>query len=173
MIVSARKYIVLIGISPNNLLGKVFKRKLESIGIIMNVAATDESGMITSALKKGDCAILVSYSGNNEQREPVRFINKLKENEVNIIGITGGGDNALRESVDCVLTISSRERLYSKISNFTSEESIMHIFNLLYACCFPKNYDSNYKHKLYNSIELEHRRGASLFNMKEDNKETE
>lgn len=171
MILSAR-YIVLFGISPNTLLGRILKRKLESIGIIMSVASVDESGMVSGALKKGDCAILVSYSGNNDLREPMRYLVPLKEKGVDLIGITGGGNNFIRQNIDCVLTISSRERLYSKISNFTSEESIMHIFNLLYACCFAKNYDKNYSHKVQNSQELEYRRNASLYSMQEEDLET-
>jgi DNA-binding MurR/RpiR family transcriptional regulator len=167
IILSARKYIVLFGISPNNLLGRILKRKMESIGILITVASTDESGTIAAALKEGDCAIVVSYSGNNEMREPMRFVKMLKGKGVNLIGITGGGDNFLRQNIDCILTISSRERLFSKISNFTSEASIMHIFNLLYSCCFARNFDENYTHKVHNSQELEYRRDASLYNMQE------
>ncbi|OTN76369.1 hypothetical protein A5886_001446 [Enterococcus sp. 8G7_MSG3316] len=166
MILSSR-YIVLFGISPNNLLGRVLKRKMESIGIIMSVASVDESGMVSAALKEGDCAVIVSYSGNNDLREPMKYIKPLKDRGVNLIGITGGGNNYIRQNIDCVLTISSRERLYSKISNFTSEESIMHIFNLLYACCFAQNFDENYTHKVQNSQELEYRRNASLYSMRE------
>lgn len=166
------RYIVLFGISPNNLLGRILKRKLESIGIIMSVASVDESGMMSAALRKGDCATIVSYSGNNELREPMRFVKPLKEKGVELIGITGGGNNFIRQHIDCVLTISSRERLYSKISNFTSEESIIHIFNLLYSCCFARNYDKNYAHKVQNSQELEYRRNASLYSMREEELET-
>lgn len=166
-ILGARRYIVLFGISPNNLLGRIFKRKLESIGILMTVASMDESGMISSALEEGDCAIIVSYSGNNELREPMRYVQELKEKKVKLIGITGGGSNFIRQTIDCVLTISSRERLYSKISNFTTEESIMHLFNLLYANCFARSFDQNYTHKVYNSKRLEYRRNASLYNMQE------
>lgn len=98
----------------------------------------------------------------------MRYIKTLKDQEVDLIGITSGGNNYIRKNIDCVLTISSREKLYSKISNFTTETSILHIFNLLYACCFAKNYDQNYVHKVQNSQELEYRRNASLFDMQEE-----
>ncbi|WP_265456999.1 MurR/RpiR family transcriptional regulator [Enterococcus sp. HY326] len=168
-ILQARRYIVLFGISPNNLLGAILKRKFASIGILMEVALTDESGTYASAMKEGDCGIILSYSGNNEEREPMRFVKALKEQKVNLIGITGGGKNFLREEIDCILTISSRERLYSKISNFTTEESIMHIFNLLYAVCFSKNFEESYQHKVVTSKKFENRRNASLINMQEGN----
>jgi len=168
-ILDAKRNIVLFGISPNNLMGELLRRKLDSIGIILTIARVDESGTLASSLKDGDCAILVSYSGNNEEREPMRYLKKLKLNHVNLIAITSEGDNYLRDNVDCVLTISSREKLYSKIGNFTTEESILHLFNLIYACCFSRNFIHNYNYKLKNSEKFEYRRGSNSFDIKEDN----
>jgi len=166
-ILNYRKNIVLFGISPNNLMGQLLRRKLESIGIILTVANTDEGGSLAAALQKGDCAILVSYSGNNLSREPMRFVETLKQNHVNLIAITSAENNYLRKNIDCCLTISSREKLYSKIGNFITEESIIHIFNLIYACCFARNFIHNYDYKLKNSEDLEYRRNSSMFNIKE------
>lgn len=162
------RHIVLFGISPNTILGELFKRKMESIGILINISSVDESGMISHSLGERDCAIIVSYSGNNEHREPMRFIRTLEHNQVPMIGITGGGDNYIRKHIDCVLTISSRERLFRKISGFASEESILFLFNVLFSYCFTRNYEDNFTYKVQNSIELEHRRSASLNEMKED-----
>ncbi|WP_334340116.1 MurR/RpiR family transcriptional regulator [Companilactobacillus sp. HBUAS56275] len=154
-ILNASRNIVLFGISPNNLMGQLLRRKLNSIGIILTIANTDENGMLASGLNKGDCAILVSYSGNNKSREPMRFLELLKKNHVNLIAITSAENNYLRENVDCCLTISSREKLYSKIGNFTTEESILHIFNLIYACLFSRNFIHNYNYKVKNSENFE------------------
>ncbi|HIY92486.1 MAG TPA: MurR/RpiR family transcriptional regulator [Candidatus Companilactobacillus pullicola] len=166
-ILNASRNIVLFGISPNNLMGQLLRRKLNSIGIILTIANTDENGMLASGLNKGDCAILVSYSGNNKSREPMRFLELLKKNHVNLIAITSAENNYLRENVDCCLTISSREKLYSKIGNFTTEESILHIFNLIYACLFSRNFIHNYNYKVKNSENFEYRRNASLFDIQE------
>ncbi|GEO46142.1 MurR/RpiR family transcriptional regulator [Companilactobacillus kimchii] len=167
-IINARKNIVLFGISPNNLMGQLLRRKLDSIGIILTVASTDESGMLSNALRDGDCAILVSYSGNNKTREPMRYLKTLQDNNVNVIAITSEENNYLRNNTDCTLTISSREKLYSKIGNFTTEESILHIFNLIYACCFSRNFIHNYNYKLKNSEKYEYRRDSELFDIKEN-----
>lgn len=166
-ILNASKNIVLFGISPNNLMGQLLRRKLNSIGIILTIANTDENGMLASGLNKGDCAILVSYSGNNKNREPMRFLELFKKNQVNLIAITSAEDNYLRKNIDCCLTISSREKLYSKIGNFTTEESILHIFNLIYACLFSRNFIHNYDYKVKNSENFEYRRNSSLFDIKE------
>ena len=92
----------------------------------------------------------------------------LKQNKVKLIGITGGGNNYIRERVDCVLSISSRERLYTKISNFSTEESILIILNVLFSCYFARNYEKNLRYKTENSRTLEISREASLKEMKEN-----
>lgn len=166
-ILNVKRNIVLFGISPNSLMGQLLRRKLGSIGIILTVAQTDESGMLAATLRDGDCAILVSYSGNNMEREPMRYLKRLKKNHVNLIAVTSDGDNYLRDNIDCILTISSREKLYSKIGSFTTEESILHLFNIIYACCFSRNFIHNYNYKLTNSEQFEHRRNSNLFDIKE------
>ncbi|MBT9777351.1 SIS domain-containing protein [Clostridium sp. MCC353] len=161
-------HVTLFGISPNNLLGELFRRKMESIGRLVYISAVDESGMLSSSLTADDCAVMISYSGNNENREPMRFIKKLQENQVPMIGITSGGNNYIRENIDCILTISSRERLFSKISGFSTEASILSILNILFSCCFVKNYERNLEYKIKNSKNFEFRRRASLVDMKEE-----
>ena len=49
----------------------------------------------------------------------------------------------IRKSLNCVLTMSSRERLYTKISNFATEESIIYILNVLFSCYFAEDYENN------------------------------
>ena len=154
MLLSSR-HIVVFGISPNNILGELFKRKMESIGHLVYIANMGESGMIANSLTEEDCAVLISYSGNNENREPMRYIKALKENNVKLVGITSGGNNYIRENIRCVLTISTHERLFTKISGFATEESINFILNILFAYCFSQNYMQNYNHKINNSIALE------------------
>lgn len=161
-------HIALFGISPNNLMGELFRRKMESIGRLIYISSVDECGMLSSSLNSEDCAIMISYSGNNENREPMRFIKRLQENQVPMIGITSGGSNYIRENIDCILTISSRERLFSKIAGFSTEASIMNILNILYSCCFVRDYESNLEYKIKNSKDFEFRRRASLVEMREE-----
>ena len=123
---------------------------------------------ITSLLDENDCAIIISYSGNNKESVPMCFIELLKAKNVSMIGITSKGENYIREEIDCVLTISSWERLYSKIAGFTTEESIMHILNILYSCYFAKNYQEYINYKVNNSRMFEKARITSIKNLKED-----
>lgn len=165
--ISARR-IVLFGLDPNSFFADIFKWKMLSIGQVVTVAKTGEAGMLAHAMTDEDCGIIISYSGNNPQKEPLMHLDLLKQNNVKLIGITGGGNNYIRERVDCVLSISSRERLYTKISNFSTEESILIILNVLFSCYFARNYEKNLRYKTENSRTLEISREASLKEMKEN-----
>ena len=160
--------IVVFGMSPNNILANLFRRKMESIGRLVYIPTLDESGITSRSLSSEDCAIVISYSGSNEMREPMKYIADMKSNGVKLIGLTSGGNNYIRDEIETTLCISSREKLYTKISSFATEESILHLLNILYSCYFAMDYERNLEFKMKNSRELEYRRRASLLKMKED-----
>lgn len=161
------RHIVIFGISPNSFLGELFRRKMITIGKQVDLARSGESGIIARTLNKDDCAIMISYSGNNEAADPMVHLSVLLENEVPTIGITSGGDNYLHRNLSCILTMSSKERLYTKIANFSTEESLQFIFNVLFANYFVKNYQDNNLYKIRNSKILESVRVAALREMKD------
>lgn len=144
--------------SPNTYLGELFKRKLITIGKSANVALNGEAGIVAASLGPQDCALIISYSGNSVSQNPINRISILKKNCVPMIGITSGGDNYIRKNLDCVFTMSSRERLYSKIANYSTEESLNYILNVLFSCCFARHYKENFDFKIQNSRLLEHER---------------
>ncbi len=162
------KTITLFCISPYIYLAEIFRRKMLSIGVIVEIANPLEARLSAQVLTESDCAILISYSGNNEILEPISHISALKKRGVKIIGITSVGDNYIRKNVDCVLTMSSRERLYSKISNFATEESVHFLLNVLFSCYFKQNYQANLDHKIFNAKEIERQRFSTLNNIKEN-----
>lgn len=157
MLSQARR-IVVLGVSPNNLLGDIFRRKMNTIGRSVEVILSGETGITVSGLTKYDAAILISYSGNDVSREPMKFIPQMKRQGVKLIGITSDGGNYIHQEIETILRISSRERLYKKISNFSTEESILFLLNILYAGVFSKNYLTNYNFKVQNSMNLEETR---------------
>ncbi len=161
------KTIAVFGMSPNTLVARLFRRKMLTIGRNVQIFDSDQ-GLLANSLGAGDCAILVSYSGNNEKRAPLNFLPTLKSNGVSIIAITGLGDNDLRHNASIVLSMSSRERLYSKISTYSTEESLNFIFNILYSCYFARNYQKNMDYKIDKSKKLEAR-----YSSYSDIKETE
>lgn len=159
--------IALLGQPPNTYVGYLFRRKMLAIGKPVLISNGGEQGLAAHCLCSADCAILVSYSGNNAERVPMEYIPFLKEHEVPIIAITGMGENLLRQQADCILSMSSRERLYTKIGTFATEESIGYILNLLYACYFAKSYQRNLEYKIKVSKRLE-KRFSQYMDMRED-----
>lgn len=160
--------IILFGLSPNSLVGEAFRRKMLAIGIVVTIPRTDEGGAFACALTEKDCAIVISYAGNQLARSPMKFIPIMERSNVSLIGITGGGSNYIREHIDCVFTMSSRERLYSKIAGFSTEMSITTILNILFSCYYKKNYQTNWEYKLSHFAVLEAERNATLSEMREN-----
>ena len=161
------KNIVIFAKSPNHYYAGSFARKLCSIGILARVASDGEFGLIAAAMGKEDCAIVISYSGNNPSKNPMDKLKILKANKVPIIGITSGGENYLRRQADCVFTMVSRERLYTKIANYSTEESLSFILDCLFSWVFAKNYRSNKNFKLLNSRRLEQERYTQIREMQD------
>lgn len=166
-IVSARQ-VVLFAASPNLYYAKLFRRKLSGIGYIASVAQPGESGLAAAGMTEKDCAIIISYSGNNPSKFPTSAIPVLRKNNVPMIGISGGGENYMRRMIDCSLTIATRERLYTKIANYSTEESIGYILNVLYSVVFARNYRKNKNYKIYNSRMLEQERQTAVKVMQDD-----
>lgn len=163
------KRIALFGISTNQLLLEIFRRKMLTIGKHTDIIHQAETALYASSLTSEDCAIMLSYSGNNERRNPMNLLNRLKENHVPVIAVTSMGDNYLRQNADHVLTIFSQERLYSKISTFSTEASIEYILDVLFSCCFALDYDKNLQYKISSSKSVEIHRYSELQEIKETN----
>lgn len=161
------KNIVIFSNSPNSYYAGAFARKLCSIGCLARTANRGEGGLLAAAMGKEDCAVIISYSGNNPTKDPVDKIKILKSNHVPMIGITSGGDNYVRKELDCVFTMVSRERLYTKIANYSTEESLVFILNSIFSCVFSKNYRENKNFKLINSRFLEQERYTQIREMQE------
>jgi DNA-binding MurR/RpiR family transcriptional regulator len=167
-IISQANNIIIYGRSPNSYFGELFKRNLNTIHKKAFMADADESGLISNTLTSEDCAVIISYSGNNADTYPMKNVKWLLNNDVPIISITSGGENYLRDYSTIVFNVSSREKLYSKISNFSTEESILFILNVLYAKIFALDYDNNMKMKIENSRTLETRRMTTFKDISEE-----
>ncbi len=162
------RHIHIFGCNQNMFLGELFRRKMISIGKSVDIVRLDEAGTISHSLGKEDCAIIISYSGNNENINPMLHVRSLIENRVHIIGITSAGDNYLRQKLDCVLTMSTKERLYSKIASYATEESIQFLLNVLFSNYYAKDYRKNNLFKIENSRKLEQARIATIKEMREN-----
>lgn len=146
--------VAMFGLNPNFALAELFKRKMLSIGRQVELPSQGDVGLLAHSLDKYDCAVIISYSGNSTTGA-MSVMPALKQRHVPIIGITSVGDNLLRQESDYTLSISSYERLYSKISTFGTENSILFILNVLFSICFAADYDANLERKIGTARELE------------------
>lgn len=152
-----KRDIVIFAESPNLFEGELFGRKMYSIGRKVSSPKSDIGLHAYSLDEKNTVAILISYSGNSKTHNPIKIIPILQMKKIPIIAITGLGDSTLRNAAECVLDISSRERLYSKISTFATEISINYLLNTLFAAYFEKEYEANLEKKIEMAKTLEDR----------------
>ena len=147
--------IAMFGLNPNLTLAELFQRKMLSIGRQVELPSMGDSGLLAHSLTAEDCAVIISYSGNSIHHGPLSVLPALEERRVSVIALTSVGDNLLRQRANYTLSISSYERLYSKISTFATENSILYVLNVLFACCFAADYDANMARKVGTARRLE------------------
>lgn len=152
------RHVWVFSLNPNHYLGELFCRKLLAVGKQATAVEHGQIGIVAHALGPDDCAILISYSGNNADANPMAQVGTMLANRVRLIALTSGGNNYLRKTVPCVLTIASRERLYSKIANFATEESVNYLLNAIFSCYFARDYEKNLEFKLRGGRALEEER---------------
>ncbi len=150
--------------SGNFLLAQNFKLKMIRIGKKVEVDDLD-TPYSSLLITQNDCAIIISYSGQTPSL--IKIAKNLKNKKIPVIVITSIGENTLSESADCVLQMTTREKMYSKISNFTTEYSLELLLNILYSCFFKTNYNLFLDYKISNAKQIEHR-GANSNIIKEE-----
>lgn len=158
----------LFGLSDNLLAAQQFQTKMLRIGKMSHVASDIYEGSYLSRTCSIDtCAIMLSYTGETSMLlEDARC---LKKRGIPIIAITSVGGNSLSNLADCVLRICTREKLYSKIGNFSALCSMNYMLDVLYSCYFSREYDKNLKIKLEVAREAEKcRRTTNTILLEED-----
>lgn len=108
----------------------------------------DDFAYIFQILKKDDCCIFISYSG--ETFENLEISDLIKQRICPSISITRYNENSLANCTDAHLYLPTQENLYAKIGPYISNSSIHFILDVLYSCVFHKNYEMNMdKRKTY------------------------
>lgn len=112
-----------------------FQLKMNRVGKHVVVSSLVGEPLFTENLvREGDVAVVISYSGTTPATLDVARM--YLRRSVPIIAITSLGTSELRSIADVCLSVTTRERLYSKVAGFTSELSIKLVLDTLYACYF-------------------------------------
>lgn len=145
-ILDKAQIINIFGMSNSLIMAYDFKHKMIRINRHVDILnLPGEQAYVAANSSPNDCAILISYSG--EIRESLLIAKILKKNKTPIISLTSIGENTLKSFADCTFSITSREKLYSKIATYSTNNSIHLILDILYSCLFKMNYDYNLEYK--------------------------
>lgn len=129
----------------NALIAQDFVTKMRRINKNVTISSTyDYSTYEAFNSGKQTCAILISYTGEDDSF--INCMDTLKKQGASTISLTSIGDNPIATHSDCSLKITTREKLYSKIGNFTSTTSVIYLLNLLYSIVFTAEYEANLNH---------------------------
>ncbi|WP_404353881.1 MurR/RpiR family transcriptional regulator [Exiguobacterium aurantiacum] len=161
---SEAKHIKIFSVIHNLLLCHDFKSKMNRIGKQVSLCEFDAEFEAANS-DETTCALLISYTGESDYT--LGLIPYLKQRSVPMLALTSLGENAISSQADCTLRLTTRERLYSKIGSFTSNDSIHCLLDLLYAGVFSTDYETNMAYKVHISKRFDHRKSSNEI-MQED-----
>ena len=95
------------------------------------------------AVRQGGSAMVISYTG--ETPHAVEVCRILRKRKIPVIAVTGIGENTVRQYSDVCLDICTRENVHSKISTFSTRQSIHTILDIIYSSFFALSYEENYQ----------------------------
>lgn len=157
----------MFSVSVNLFACNEFKHNMSRIKRRVEISSNfGDQGFAAALAEKNSCAIVISYSGENPSLQDV--LQLLKQRNIPIIAITSIGENTLTQYADCVLRICTREKLYSKIANFSTSNSIHYLLNTIYSCIFAQDYDNNLNFRIETSKIIEHARFSTVDILQED-----
>lgn len=154
------KQIKIFGSNANLLISQDFALKMRRIqkNVVMSQTMGEDAYEAFNS-QEDTCAILISYTGENGFIMQIAKI--LQKQNIPIIALTSIGENALASFSQAVLRMTTRERLYSKIGNFTINSSICYLLDVLYSCIFAEDYQKNLNHLIEVSELVDKRKTSS------------
>lgn len=144
LLLDAKQIIIFASLTNANI-ATDFVTKMRRIGMPVTLSSEFDISVYEAYNASPDtCGLIISYTGENATY--VHCGKFLKQKGARILSLTNMGDNQIARMSDCNLSITTRERLYSKIGNFTSNTSIIYLLDLLYSVVFAANYQKNLDH---------------------------
>ncbi|MGX7352440.1 hypothetical protein RU97_GL001897 [Enterococcus canis] len=153
-------FVKIFASNANSLIPQDFALKMNRIQQNVSVSTVLGEGFYEAYnCPPTSCGILISYTGENTHI--LRTAKILKERGIPVIAITSIGENSLAAISDCTLRITTRERLFSKIGNFTINTSICYLLDILYCAVFSEHYGENFDHLIEVGQIIDRRRTSS------------
>ncbi len=171
--IATHSIINIFGITFSIEIAHDFKMKMLSIGKHVNIVSNpEEYAFYFESSNQNECFIFISYSG--ETQELIQLAHNLRVKGYPTIAITSIGNNTLSKACYCWLPLSSREKITSKIANYTSNISTHYILDVLFSTVFAMNYDKNLSYKKNLSKKIDYGRTSVIPMLNDDeNKKSE
>lgn len=136
------RQIGIFGLGDAYLAGLSFQMKMMHIGInCVSTSIPGEQNVQCSALRKGDAALLISYSGG---MTPVIYCAKeLKKNKVSTIAICSDPSSTLAKLCDITLVLPGKEEKMHRIGAFFSQACMDYCLNVLYSKIYVLTHKEN------------------------------
>ena len=158
-IIAKSSSINLFAASNNLLVAQEFAQQMSRIGKVVQIHALHDEIYFNAFLAKSDsCALVITYSGENQTL--LRVAELLTEKEIPMITITSVGENTTSRQADVILRLCTREKLFSKISTYSTDTAITYLLNVIYSCIFAQDYDENIQLKISASKRVESNRSS-------------
>ncbi|MDO4680262.1 MAG: MurR/RpiR family transcriptional regulator [Aerococcus sp.] len=141
----------------NRFIGHSLVEKTRRIGLNSALANNYGLGMYEAYLANPTETLAVMFSYTGEGDEILRPLHILKQRGIPVIAITSMGDNSLEQDSTVALRISTHERLFSKISTFSTNLSMKYLSDLLYSLYFMADYNHNWHTVLRSGERWDHR----------------
>lgn len=139
--------------SNNLLVAQEFSHQMSRIKREVKIHSIQGEILFNAYLAKQDsCGLIITYSGETGSLNQVAKL--LVEQNIPVITITSMGENTTARYADAILRLCTREKLYSKISTYSTDAAINYLLNVIYSCVFALDYDANVALKIASSKKL-------------------
>ena len=135
------KKTALFGIGASGVVANDFMQKLTRLGTsAFYTPDTDLQLVAASAIRPGDCAFVISYSG--EKAEMLEVAHLAKKNGATVVSLTMDSPNTLRQSADITLLVPASERIYRQGAS-TSRINQLAVVDILYSLMLSSDLDAS------------------------------
>lgn len=143
--------------SNNLLVAQEFSHQMSRIKREVKIHSIQGEILFNAYLAKQDsCGLIITYSGETGSLNQVAKL--LVEQNIPVITITSMGENTTARYADAILRLCTREKVYSKISTYSTDAAINYLLNVIYSCVFALDYDANVALKIASSKKIENDR---------------
>ena len=154
-LITRSRHTILVGAGDSLLKGYLFQSNMQKIKqTVISCFIPGEHLTLADMAEPGDCAIVISYSGN--QSQTYEAVTQLKKRMVPIIAITGDRNSKIGKLSDIILEMPLKEAGWNKQANFSSQVATEYYLNVLYSCIYVKNYRDSKKIRLRTLKEQSH-----------------